>query len=257
VEESKRRRQEKLKEKFGQLAEDILPPEEGDPEVFPLRRETESIENLRKEARRQVADDDVFKKPEPRSRDSSRDSSRASSRDLTPSTSLVSQSSGQSKAPTPPTSGRTTPVRQQSGRRNIVIPPLEQPLPLQQNFVTEAPAPAGAESRGGVEDVESPEAEWLDNLPDKNGFTSGLVSNQLTRSTYSFVDTDGIYSGGKFKGKELAIIGVDKRPKGNVLLQLKDTIGKGKADKSVRVNRIYKKFREEDLQKLNLKPLNL
>lgn len=117
------------------------------------------------------------------------------------------------------------------------------------------------ESRGAVEDVadaESPEAEWFDNLPDRNnGFLSGIKTNQLTGSTYSFVDTDGIYSGGKFKGKELAIIGVDKRPKGNVLLQLKDTIGKGEADASIRVNRSYKLFRETDLQKLNLKPLNL
>ena len=112
------------------------------------------------------------------------------------------------------------------------------------------------EPLGQVEDVaeeESPEAEWLDNLPDKIGFHSGIATNQLTGSTYSFVDRDGLVGRGKFKGKELAILNVNK--KGDVLVQLKDTIGTGKVDKSVRANISYKKLRA-NLEDLILKPLN-
>lgn len=232
--ESKRRRQEKLKEKFGKLKEDITEPEEGEP--LPLRRETQSIENLRRVAEetpsiirakaRQEVDEGVFTKPPlPRSRPSSRQ-------------------------PTPPTSGRTTPARSQSARTLTPTGSAQSdpPEPLRQNFVEDV----SSEGRGQVEDVEEEES-WLDSLPDKSSFHSGIATNELTGSTYSFVDTDGIVGGGKFQGKELAILGVNK--KGNVLLQLKDTIGKGKVDAKVRANISYKKFKA-NLEDLNLKPLN-
>lgn len=231
--ESKRRRQERFKEKFGQLRQDITEPEEGEP--LPLRRETQSIEDFRKvveespsiiraKARQEVEQGVFAKPPLPPSRPPSRQ-------------------------PTPPTSGRTTPARSQSAR---TLTPTgsagsDPPEPLRQNFVEPQ-----SEGRGQVEDVEEEES-WLDSLPDKSSFHSGIATNELTGSTYSFVDTDGIVGGGKFQGKELAILGVNK--KGNVLLQLKDTIGTGKVDAKVRANISYKKFKA-NLEDLNLKPLN-
>tara|TARA_R110000823_G_scaffold111411_3_gene232340 strand:- start:4257 stop:5780 length:1524 start_codon:yes stop_codon:yes gene_type:complete len=118
------------------------------------------------------------------------------------------------------------------------------------------PEPTEKKSRQveDVADAESPESEWLDNLPDKSSFHSGIATNELTRSTYSFVDTDGLIGKGKFRGKELAILGVNKG--GNVLVQLKDTIGTGKVDKSVRANIGFKKFKA-NLEDFDLKPFSI
>ena len=76
----------------------------------------------------------------------------------------------------------------------------------------------------------------------------------MTGDTYSFVDTDGLIGKGKFRGKELAILGVNKG--GNVLVQLKDTIGTGKVDKSVRANIGFKKFKA-NLEDFDLKPFSI
>ena len=252
-EKERKKKQRLLKEKFGKLKEDIdltqepveledVELEEGDPEVFPLRRETQSIEDLRKEARKVVATSE--KPPLPRS--------RPPSRELTPT--------GSGRVPTPPTSGRTTPVRQQSGRRNVVTPP---PIPLQQNFV---------EGRGAVEEFEEDEPEpepepsgsfnqFLDGLKD-SGQTSfhSRPQNLIASPTFSFVDTDGIIgdreTAGKFKGKEVVIVAINKGAKGRVVFQLKDNIGKGiKVDEQKRGSMTYRIFKSH-IEDLNLKPLN-
>jgi len=247
-EQRKLERQQRLTERFTELKDDITEPEqEGEPPDFPLRRETPSIQNLRQVVEdtpsvirakaRQELEEGVFKKPEP----------RPPSNPLSRESTTGSRGSRGSREPTPPTSGRTTPARQLSGR---TITPTgsaqsDPPEPLVQNFVE-------PKSGGVVEDLSEAD-EWLENLPTKSSFHSGIKTNELTGSTYSFVDTDGLIGSGKFKGKELAILGVNKN--GNVLLQLKDSIGTGKVDASVRANISYKKFKA-NLEDLNLKPLN-
>ena len=78
----------------------------------------------------------------------------------------------------------------------------------------------------------------------QNSFHTGKSKNKMTDDTFSFVDTDGILGGGKFKGKEVVILGINKKK--NVLVQLKDTVGTGESvPDNVRANISYNKFLRE------------
>ena len=235
-----------------------------EPEVFPLKRrdDTVSIENLkqyvetlgpsnlgpsdiRNLARQEVADEVFLKKP------------------------TVPKSRPPTRPPTPPESGRTTPSRGQSGRRNLVQQSAEKPpkgfhrmpdgsimkdedhpKPLKQNFVEPEPEPlatiqSAGVGEGEVEDVEESEgSQWLDNGPAKGKFRSGKKTNKPTGQTYSFVDTKGLIGKGKFKGKELVVVGYDKGKYVN--FQLKDTFGTGV--ESINENegrKLYRDFKED------------
>ena len=118
------------------------------------------------------------------------------------------------------------------GRAEFV--PTRQPEPEPE------PEPEPAQAGGQLEEIDTEEQNWLDSLPDKSQFHSGKGSNELIAPTFSFVDTEGVVGRGKFKGRELIIAGINK--KGNVLVQLKDTVGKGKVGDEVRGNISYKKF---------------